>query len=89
MLATEGALPGITREVVLEILQEEGIPCIEAPVPLSALDEVDELLLTGSLKEVMPAARLGDRPVGRARDFPMARRLRALYRRKVAEACKG
>lgn len=54
----EGALPGITREVVLELAEEMGIP-VELGAPASGeLLAADEILLTSSLRELVPVVRL-------------------------------
>ncbi len=44
-----GALAGITRELVLEWTRAE-----EEPLPLSVLQEADEIFLTSSTRDVMP-----------------------------------
>jgi branched-chain amino acid aminotransferase len=54
----EGALPGITRGVVLELADDMGIPVEQcAPVP-GELQAADEILLTSSLRELVPVVRL-------------------------------
>ena len=84
---SEGPLSGITREVVLEVLRERDIPHAEEPFAPEALAAAQEIMLTGSLKEVMPVCELDGVPVGRDRDFTVTRRLLAHYREKVAAEC--
>ncbi len=80
--------PNSFRETsLLEILRDEGIPHAEAPIAFEELRAADEIVLTGSLKEVMPAAELDGRSLCPDRSFPMARRLMARYREKVSAEC--
>ncbi len=84
---SEGPLPGITRQVLLEILAEQGIPHAEEPFGPEALRAAREVLLSGSLKEVMPVAELDGAPVGGDRHFTVTRRLLEHYRGKVSAEC--
>ncbi len=76
-------LPGITRDLVLELAREAGLPCREREIPVEELADADELWVTSSTKEVMPVTRLDGRPVGKGAPGPMWREMDALYR-----ACK-
>jgi branched-chain amino acid aminotransferase group I len=78
-----GALPGITRQVVLELAAEVGLEVKEIEVELEALFEATEAFLTSSLKEVMPLTRLDGRAVGSGRPGPVSERLRCLHRELV------
>lgn len=53
---SSGCLAGITRELVLEWFDAE-----EAELPLAALQEVDEVFLTSSTRDVHPVVRADDR----------------------------
>lgn len=75
-----GALPGITRQVVLELAAAAGLEAKETEIEPAALFEATEALLTSSVKEVMPLTRLDGQPVGSGRPGPVAKRLRHLYR---------
>ncbi|HEU5143697.1 MAG TPA: aminotransferase class IV [Dermatophilaceae bacterium] len=56
-----GLLPGITRELVIEWCREAGIPVREEALPLTVLDEADEVFITSSTKDVLPIERVGER----------------------------
>lgn len=73
-----GCLPGITRSVVLGIARDLGIPCKEAVLAASALDDADEIFLTSSIRGVMGLARFGDRPLPTG---PVTARLREAWNR--------
>lgn len=59
-----GALPGITREAVLELAPLVGLAPEERPVSPEELRDADEVLLTSSLREIAPVVRIDGRPVG-------------------------
>lgn len=73
-------LPGITRDLVLELARANGIPAREEPVPETLLYSADEIWLTSSLREVTAITRLNDRPVGTGTPGPMHARMLALYK---------
>lgn len=54
-LAT-GCLPGVTRDLVLEWSD-----AVEADVPLTALEEADEVFITSSTRDVQPVHRVDSR----------------------------
>lgn len=78
-----GLLPGITRELVLEQARALGIPVFETALRPEDLLSADEAFITSTLKEVMPIARVGDRPIGAGRPGPLTERLRTAYREKT------
>ena len=49
-----GLLPGITRALLFEALDEAGIPWVEETVPLARFGEAEEAFLTSSSREVLP-----------------------------------
>jgi branched-chain amino acid aminotransferase len=76
-------LPGITRQEVLTIARELGLPVHEAPLPRERLAEAEELFVTSSLMELMPVVRLQGRPVGEGRPGPVTRNLHRLYQART------
>ena len=79
-----GALPGITRQAVLELAGEDGIAVEEADVALPDLFGAGEAFLTNSVMEVMPLVSVDGRPVGPGRPGPLTERLARGYRELVA-----
>jgi branched-chain amino acid aminotransferase group I len=55
------ALNGITRQTVIELAKQAGIPVIERRIRPGELETADELFLTGSAAEVAPIGRFDDR----------------------------
>ena len=72
-------LPGITRDLVIELAQADHVQLSEADIPVSALATADEIWLTSSTREVMPVTRLDGKPVGAGRPGPVWRRMNELY----------
>jgi D-alanine transaminase len=72
-------LPGITRDLVLELAATAGIPSSERPIPVAELVGADELWITSSTREIMPVTRLDGHPIGTGRAGPMWRQLLALF----------
>jgi branched-chain amino acid aminotransferase len=79
---TEVVLAGVTRRVVIELAQDEGLPVHEVQRPLAALDRAQECFLTGTSLRVWPVARVGERgipaPVPGVYTGRIARRLNQL-----------
>ena len=72
---TNYILPGITREVVLELAVELGIPVREEPMLVDDLSRMSESFLTGTTNDVMPVVTIDGRMVGDGRPGPIAGRL--------------
>lgn len=79
-----GLLPGITREYVLEIASELGIPAGEGRLTPADLDSADEAFLTGSTRDIVPIVRVDDRTIGSGQPGEITRRLLAGFKAKVA-----
>lgn len=60
-------LPGVTRDLVLELAINEGINCIEREISEQQLFNADEIWLTSSTKEIMPVIELNRQAVGNGR----------------------
>jgi len=79
----EGALQGITREVVLELAREAGIDAAEAPLAPYDLYTADECFLTGTGAELIPVAQVDGRPMA-ACPGPVYRELERRFKALVA-----
>ena len=72
-------LAGITRELLLQITQENNISCEEVTITEEMSYNADEIWLTGSLKEIYPIVKLNDKPVGNGKVGPMWHTIKKLY----------
>ena len=80
---TPQILPGITRQVVLELCGQLGIPYREEAVFEDQLDRVEELMILGTTTEVMPVVEVDQRRIGDGRPGPVTRRLQQAYRQRA------
>jgi D-alanine transaminase len=74
-------LPGVTRDVVLELARELEIPCREQPVTEAELRWVEEVFFTGTTTDVLPVVKVDDFVIGDGKPGPIAG---ALYEALVA-----
>lgn len=72
-------LPGITRDLVVELLHDAGWQCRERIVRFEELGLADEIWLTSSTREVVPVVQLDGAPVGSGQPGPRWREVRRLY----------
>jgi D-alanine transaminase len=82
-------LPGITRDLVLELAAEAGIPFAEREVRREALTAAEEIWITSSSREVAPVTRLDGTPVGDGLPGPLWRRMDALFQDYKARLRSG
>ena len=75
-----GALKGITRDVVIELAQKEGISVQERTFTPAALYASDECFLTGTAAEVIPVTKVDGRAIGDGVAGPMTKRLIKKFR---------
>ena len=68
-------LPGITREVVLDLARRSGYPIQERPVPVAEMFQADEIFHSGTLSEVKPCVEVDGRTIGDGKVGPVTRAL--------------
>ena len=76
-------LPGITRDVVLELAIEEGVAVRETPIFQQEIGRLDELFVTGTTSDVTPIVQLDGRPVGSGKPGRITSLLAAALDRKL------
>lgn len=74
-------LPGITRDVVIELAQANGIPYQEKTISLGQLQVASEIWLTSSTREIVPVVELDGRQVGAGRPGPVWQTMNTLFQR--------
>lgn len=82
-------LGGITRDLILELARANGIDAVETGIRCEELASVEEIWLTSSTKEILPATRLDGHPVGSGVPGPMWRRMRELYQQSKLSGGEG
>ncbi|MGK0180355.1 MAG: branched-chain amino acid aminotransferase, partial [Nitrospinales bacterium] len=74
-----GILSGITREKVIQLAHENGMPLEEGAWPGEVLSKAEEIFLSGTVKKVMPVSILDNRPVGTGKPGPITQKMMRLY----------
>jgi D-alanine transaminase len=68
-------LPGVTRDVVLELAGEVDLPVREAAIGIDELPNAMELFLSGTTTDITPVLRVDDRVIGNGAPGRVARAL--------------
>lgn len=79
-------LPGVTRDVILELAAELGHRFEETPIFVEELPRLEELFFTGTTTDVQPIVELDGRAVGNGRPGPIARSLQEALASRMGTA---
>lgn len=79
-------LPGITRELAIEVARKEGLTVHEKAFSLDFMLEADEVFLTGTLTGVMPVVAVDDVTVGDGTPGPVTQQVSDAYDRLLEES---
>ncbi len=82
-MTTDGILEGVTRNVIIRLCGEMGIPCVEKQLQRHDLYIAHECFLTGTGAEVVPVTKIDGRVVGGGRPGPITRQLIDAFHRHV------
>ncbi len=74
-----GSLDGITRQVVMRLASQAGLPVAEKNLTRFDLYVADEFFLTGSAAEVIGVVEIDGRRVGQGTPGPITQKLRKLF----------
>lgn len=72
-------LPGVTRDLMVELLRRADIGCAEAPISEQQLRGADEIWITSSTMGIAPVTRLDGKPVGDGRPGKVWRAADRIY----------
>ena len=72
-------LPGITRDLVLELAKNSSLPSQEKTISYAELQKADEIWLTSSTKEILSVTQLDGKRVANGKPGPLYQQLLALY----------
>jgi len=73
--AEEDILFGVTRQVVLELCQQLGIPVHRGPLPLSEIGSFTEAFITSTTRNVQPLTWIQGQVIGTGKLGPVSKRL--------------
>ena len=74
---TDAVLPGVTRTVIIRILEDAGIPLHYCAITQDMLTGFDAAFISGTSPKVLPVANIGD--IAYDVDNPVLRSLMARY----------
>lgn len=72
-------LPGITRDLVLELANTHDMPCQQRDITEAELRSASEIWITSSTREVLPVVKLDGEPVGTGSAGPVWQQMIELY----------
>lgn len=80
-------LAGITRDLLIDLLTEAGMPCEEDDVREQELHKADEIWLTSSTQEIVPVVRLDNALVGNGKPGKIWHEAMTLYQAYKRDFC--
>jgi branched-chain amino acid aminotransferase len=80
---SSAVLAGITRDSVLRIARDQGVPVKEEKFTRDTMYLADELFMTGTAAEVTPVREVDDRRIGTGKPGPITKRIQETYFRAV------
>ncbi len=86
---SERLLPGITRDLIIELLRGAGFDCEETTVSEKTLHTADEIWITSSTQEIVPIISLDNRAVGRGDPGPLWLQAARIYQQFKDDYCAG
>jgi len=72
-------LEGITRDTVMQLARERGIPLVEERFTRDELYIADEAFFTGTAAEITPIREVDNRKIGTAKPGPVTKELQAAF----------
>jgi branched-chain amino acid aminotransferase len=76
-------LEGITRDTIIKLATDEGIPVEERPIAREEVYIADEVFLVGTAAEVTPVVEIDGRIIGDGKPGPVTKKLAELYAKVV------
>ena len=72
-------LPGITRDLIVELARQHGLSCEESNFSKVELQAAEEIWVSSSSKEILPVIRLDEVAVGNGKPGTVTRRMYHIY----------
>ena len=76
----DACLPGLTRQMILDICAEQGIPAAERRLSITELYCADEVFTSGTMGELTPVLEADGRVIGDGKLGEVTKRLQGLHR---------
>lgn len=85
---SDGMLRGITRDVILDIAQNAGIPCEQCSLRIEDLKQADECFLSGTGAELIKVSQI-DQHVFPALTNPLLPTIKSGFQQRIEMSCKA
>ena len=82
--ADQGVLEGITRKIILDLVQELAIPLRLEAVQIDDLPKLTEAAISSSSRGLLPVVQIEDQMIGDGRPGPICQQIEAAYDQFVA-----
>jgi len=76
----DSCLPGLTRQMILDIAADEGIAAAEKNLSLTELYTADEVFTTGTMGELTPVLQADGRTIGNGQAGELTKKMQVLHR---------
>ncbi len=76
----DSCLPGLTRQMILDICKEQGIPAAERRLSMTDVYTADEVFTSGTMGELTPILEADGRVIGDGKPGDMTKGLQSLHR---------
>jgi branched-chain amino acid aminotransferase len=87
--AGRGVLSGVTRETVLAITRQAGIPVRYKALNVNDIADVDEAFITSSSRGIVPVVQIANQLVGRGKVGKITKQLLNLYEQKISDIAES
>jgi branched-chain amino acid aminotransferase len=84
--ASAGILLGITRHYVFEIARDAGLTVEEETISVERLSRAEEVVITSSIREIVPVVAVDGKAIGSGAVGPVARDLLRRFREKARKS---
>jgi branched-chain amino acid aminotransferase len=78
-----GILEGVTRGVVMDLAEREGLRLVEEALSVADLKGCAEVFITSSIREILAVVRVDGEAIGEGKPGPVTRRLLEVFRAHV------
>ena len=81
--AGRGILNGITRQIVLDIVKEQGLPLFFRKPAIRQIEKFDECFITSTSRGILPVISIDHKQIGPGKPGPMTQKLRDCFEARI------
>ncbi len=83
--SNEGVLPGITRSMVIDVINELDIPLKMEPFSINDIINLEEAFITSASRAVLPISSIDGQPVGNGLPGPLTKKIMERFLKRIEE----